>query len=382
MEQRRITGMPHAIYRYPARFSPEFAREAILRFSDMGELVLDPFSGGGTAITEAIALGRRAAGIDISALATFLSRAKTTPLSVHDVKTISDWAERLPTKSDFKTKAASGSQSERSSIRHLNCGAQKFFQGLLPQVRRLTKARQQRFARLILLGIGQAALDCKIDAPTVDELLDEFHRTLESALIEFRRFWSHAAEAHAVPPCQLTRFRRILNRSATGCELDKRIPREWLPAKLILTSPPYPGVHVLYHRWQVHGRRETPAAFWITNQLDGAGESYYTFGWRQQEGLSKYFGHLRSTFTSVRALVGYRSLVVQLVGFSKPELQLPLYLTKMKEAGFEEVMPQCDRSALYHGRIWRNVPSRRWYASIDPRTNSSREVLLLHRPIY
>ena len=98
--------------------------------------------------------------------------------------------------------------------------------------------------------------------------------------------------------------------------------------------------------------------------------------------LSKYFTHLRSTFTSVRALVGYRSLVVQLVGFSKPELQLPLYLTKMKEAGFEELMPQCDRSALYHGRIWRNVPSRRWYASIDPRTNSSTEVLLLHRPIY
>ena len=27
--------------------------------------------------------------------------------------------------------------------------------------------------------------------------------------------------------------------------------------RLVLTSPPYPAVHVLYHRWQVKGRKET-----------------------------------------------------------------------------------------------------------------------------
>jgi hypothetical protein len=40
-------------------------------------------------------------------------------------------------------------------------------------------------------------------------------------------------------------------------------------AKLIVTSPPYPGVHVLYHRWHVDGRRETPAPYWIAGCNDG-----------------------------------------------------------------------------------------------------------------
>ena len=51
--------------------------------------------------------------------------------------------------------------------------------------------------------------------------------------------------------------------------------------KLVLTSPPYPGVHVLYHRWQVDGRKEAPLPFMIANKLDGAGSSYYTMGDRK-----------------------------------------------------------------------------------------------------
>src|SRR5207253_2823824 len=139
-------------------------------------------------------------------------------------------------------------------------------------------------------------------------------------------FWSNAAIVNGVPRCRLSSCRRILNRSSIECHLDKRIPSEWLPAQLVLTSPPYPGVHVLYHRWQVCGRRETPAPYWIADQRDGAGESYYTFGSRQQDGLSTYFSTLLSTFSGIRALVGPGSLVVQLVGFSQPEWQLPLYL--------------------------------------------------------
>ena len=61
-----------------------------------------------------------------------------------------------------------------------------------------------------------------------------------------------------------------ISRSAVGIEEEPEMLRR-LPIKLVLTSPPYPGVHVLYHRWQVQGRRETPAPFWIVTaaSLDG-----------------------------------------------------------------------------------------------------------------
>ncbi|MCI0614046.1 site-specific DNA-methyltransferase, partial [bacterium] len=38
-----VTGLTHNFYRYPARFSPLFAREVIRAFTDPGDVILDPF---------------------------------------------------------------------------------------------------------------------------------------------------------------------------------------------------------------------------------------------------------------------------------------------------------------------------------------------------
>jgi hypothetical protein len=40
----KVTGAPHDFYRYPARFSPVFAREAVKTFTERGDFVLDPFA--------------------------------------------------------------------------------------------------------------------------------------------------------------------------------------------------------------------------------------------------------------------------------------------------------------------------------------------------
>src|ERR1700744_4395791 len=83
----------------------------------------------------------------------------------------------------------------------------------------------------------------------------------------------------------------VLNRSAVGIDADIRIRRLRTP-RLVVTSPPYPGVHVLYHRWQVDGRKEAPLPFMIANKLDGAGSSYYTMGDRKYPGLQTYFDNV------------------------------------------------------------------------------------------
>src|SRR5438477_3762612 len=84
LSQQKVDESPHNLYKYPARFAPSFAREVIKAFSKEGDLVLDPFCGGGTTLLEAMSLERRTAGMDVSSLATFIARAKTTPISVHD----------------------------------------------------------------------------------------------------------------------------------------------------------------------------------------------------------------------------------------------------------------------------------------------------------
>ena len=148
--------------------------------------------------------------------------------------------------------------------------------------------------------------------------------------------------------------------------------------RLVITSPPYPGVHVLYHRWQVDGRKEAPLPFMIANKLDGAGSRYYTMGDRRYLELATYFAAIKGTMSSVAALADECTVVVQMVAFSDPRWQLPRYLETMEEAGLQEMfLPvlQGERD----GRLWRRVPNRRWYSGQRGETPGSHEVVLIHR---
>src|SRR6266508_1379554 len=90
-----VSGLTHDLYRYPARFSPMFAQAAIEAFTEPGDTILDPFTGGSTSLVEALALGRNAIGVDISQLAVFLARVKTSLLSERDIDAILNWAIRV-----------------------------------------------------------------------------------------------------------------------------------------------------------------------------------------------------------------------------------------------------------------------------------------------
>ena len=82
--------------------------------------------------------------------------------------------------------------------------------------------------------------------------------------------------------------------------------------------------------------------------------------------------------SSVAALADERTVIVQMVAFSEPSWQLPRYLETMEEAGLTEVfLPalQGERD----GRLWRSVPSRRWYSDQRGETPGSQEVVLIHR---
>ena len=115
---------------------------------------------------------------------------------------------------------------------------------------------------------------------------------------------------------------RIINRSAAGLEYDKYLQR-CRPPRLVVTSPPYPGVHVLYHRWQVDGRKEAPVPFAIVNKLDGAGSSYYTMGDRKYPELRTYFDkHSRNDVVRGSAQQIGHTVFVQMIAFSDPAWQL------------------------------------------------------------
>ena len=110
-----------------------------------------------------------------------------------------------------------------------------------------------------------------------------------------------------------------------------------------------------------------------------AKDHHYLLGPRAEPELVTYYARLKSVFTAIRALLDRESIVVQLVAFSDPVWQLPAYLQTMREAGFREAEADCDAAAKVTGRIWREVPGRKWYANRQGGLPASKEVMLLHR---
>lgn len=185
-----------------------------------------------------------------------------------------------------------------------------------------------------------------------------------------------ACKAEGIKRNQVLRNRLLFCRSSAGIENETKLRKMPKPS-LVVTSPPYPAVHILYHRWQVQGRRETPAPYWLAALQDGHAASHYTFGSRSPLGLRNYFRNVEECFRSVRQIVADNAVVVQLVAFSEAESQLPLYLTAMANAGFAE----CDAVAVSaDGRFWRKVPNRKWYCHNGREQDSAKEVVLFYRP--
>src|SRR5262249_14765497 len=139
----------------------------------------------------------------------------------------------------------------------------KFVRLCLEQIDGLTNEVEQDFLRCVLLRTSQWALDCKKQTPNLETFRDQLLRYGMEAVKGATELRRKAVENEKMQGKTL-----CLMRSAIGCDEDERVKRFDAPA-LVITSPPYPGVHVLYHRWQINGRRETAAPYWIANLADG-----------------------------------------------------------------------------------------------------------------
>jgi hypothetical protein len=370
-----VRGLTHDFYKYPARFSPSFVRAAIETFTQPGDLVLDNHVGGGTTLVEALVLGRHAVGIDISALAEFVSTVKTTVFDEAELDRLAAWAKRVADSVHMrKSSIYFADRGELGYYKHLDHPARwrlrKAIEQGIGSAMRLRSARLESFGRCVVLRTAQWALDGRRNLPTIDE----FRKTLTETATEMVAGASELLAA--VAPYRTSPTIRVINRAAAGLENDERIA-SCSPPKLVITSPPYPGVHVLYHRWQVDGRKEAPLPFMIADKLDGAGSSYYTMGDRKYPELKTYFDNIRATMSSVAALADERTVIVQMVAFADPSWQLPRYLETMEEAGLSEVFLPALRCEA-DGRLWRSVPNRRWYSDQRGETPGSQEVVLIH----
>lgn len=368
-----VSGATHRFYRYPARFSPQFARAVIEAFTKPGDLVLDPFVGGGTTAVEALRGSRRCVGSDINELALFVSKVKTTVLNATEVDFLRLWfAEFEQTLRVSASYDGHEHWREKGYFRHLETQEtwrhRNLIQSALHKIEGLHSQRLSDFMRCVVLRSMQLSLDGRRSVMNIEQVRSKISEHFNEMINDMSALAEELSQDQP-PPCPT-----IVKCNAAELHNTPIVTNMGTP-KLVLTSPPYPGLHVLYHRWQVNGRRETAAPYWIADKLDGDGERYYTLGNRHEKELKTYFRNLRNVFSSVADIIDKETIIVQMVAFSDPVWQLPRYLEVLEEAGLAEMHIDADGTP----RIWRDVPNRKWYAERQERRDGSREVVLFHR---
>lgn len=368
-DQSPISGLTHLFYRYPARFSPVFARTCIEELSRPGDLVLDPYMGGGTTIVEAVAARRRAVGSDINSLSVFIASVKTTPLLKKERAAVKRWAQsavlgircnrvlsRRPLEHDRLPRNLT-----TPSVRWLRKTIALCLQSIDTEI---PSERGRAFARCVLLNVGQWALNGRQRIPTAEEFRRQVSLVSESMLSDIELFGSVQRDVGARLPILRQLDAEALRDDATLARLG--------PVDLVVTSPPYPSIHMLYHRWQVDGRKETDAPYWIASCDDGDGAAYYGFADRKPGAEGRYFEKAQRAFSAVHSVMRAGAVLAQLVAFREPSRQLRRYLRMMERAGFRELRTRNTR----RGR--RIVPGRRWHANSKGLLPSSTEIVLLH----
>ena len=369
LSHKLVDGFTHNFYSYPARFSPELAKEIIKNFSSSGDWIFDPFMGGGTSIVEALAMGRYAIGVDINSLAWFVAVSKTTPISSSEVAQLRDWIANLST-----AQAEDRSSLEVDELkRHFPKGFLHSLDAFLESIDCLKSQNTKRLARLLMLKVYQNSLSNRNGYPSTKILKQKLGVELER-IISGLEIFQNACQDSGFTKQEIISSRKLLNRSSIGVESDKRIEELMKQPRLVFTSPPYPGVHVIYNKWQIASRKETFLPYYISGMDDSQSETYYTFGGRSKAGVVKYFDLVTQSFLSISKVIHPKAVIAQLVGFSDSRIQLPLYLKAMKEAGYKEAFPLLEEGK----RLWRDVPNRKWYTNIRDGWDSSREVLLFH----
>ena len=326
--------------------------------------------GGGTTIVEAVSHGRLAMGVDLNPLSRLITGAKTSPLSLTERDRIVEWSYSLSTliiDCPVETKSRSDSR-----LKNLPTHIEGWLRQARTSLRVFQTSKERRLARCILLQWGQRVLDSQssVDAYQAGKHLRSISINCLNGVSEF----TQKGKEFGLSKRSMAGNRKLYYGSSESFPFTSKARANGI--KLVVTSPPYPGVHVLYHRWQIRGRKETPAPYYIAGRRDGHGESYYTLGGRHKKEMKSYFERIVAAFTNIRPVLTRDALVFQTLGFSSFQSQAPLYLLAMEKAGYKQVKLSNTFSPF---SMSREIPHRKWYAKNNGQA-SGEEYLFCHTP--
>ena len=224
----------HKLFSYPAKFQASLPESIIKNFTKEDDLVLDPFSGGGTTSAEALKQGRKSFAMDLNPISVLVSRAKTTRITHSQFKEVTILLEELKRPSKYKDVT-----SEECLL--LGKELADFAESIFDLIKR-NKAKS--YVNLIATcAIKRIKLSTRRDKEHLRTAPFEDHvGYVVEEVTKVYEYFSNLTKPYSEKSNQIE----------YGSNHD--IPLSDCTAKLIITSPPYPGVDIEYNLIQLQRR--------------------------------------------------------------------------------------------------------------------------------
>jgi len=224
----------HGYHRYPAKFIPQIVSRLADKYTNEGDLIVDPFGGCGTTLVESKIMGRPSVGVDINPVAVLITKAKITPIDPKKIeKTFIALKERLDAYSkDTKIKAP-----EHERIDYWFNPEEK--RKLAFIFAKISKLKNQDVRDFFYCGFSNILKNCSIwlqksNKPTRDfeknpsDPIRTFYKQVKMMIRGNARFYELSKEKNYLKiPSQVY------------CTDARTIPVKNSSVSLIVTSPPY-----------------------------------------------------------------------------------------------------------------------------------------------
>lgn len=279
----------HGFHSYPARMHPLTARRLIEAFSQPGDVVLDPFCGSGTVLVEARVARRRALGVDANPLAVRLAARKIRTASEPERQVLVEAARAVAAHADErrKTKAGPTRRYGNEDLELFDRHVLLELDGLRAGIDRTNDPQLRADLELVL-----SALLTKLSRRTSDTSNRELPRRI-AAGFPSRLFVRKTEELTK----QLGEVASVMTNAplARVLEGDARVLAgvEDRTVKLIVTSPPYPGVydylahHEVRLRWLgLRSDRFATNEIGARRRLDALGPAEGIVRWEREIGAA------------------------------------------------------------------------------------------------
>lgn len=224
----------HGYHRYPAKFIPQIVSRLAEKYTNEGDLIVDPFGGCGTTLVESKIMGRPSVGVDINPVAVLITKAKITPI---DPQKIEKAFAILKAKLDTYSKDTKVKAPEHERIDYWFKPEEK--RKLAFIFAEISKLKDQDIRDFFYCGFSNILKNCSIwlqksNKPTRDlnkkpsDPIPTFYKQIKMMIRGNTRFYELLKEKnHLEIPSQVY------------CTDARTIPAKDNSVSLIVTSPPY-----------------------------------------------------------------------------------------------------------------------------------------------